>query len=359
MPNRIKAIAGPTWLDSLGLGYSTQWSDSFGATGGGGCDEATVTLAAPAGYRHPDLRAGKPLTVKNGGYTVFSGQIDDVDVDTWEIHAQGLSRLAADALCLDGSGNTTSIANTAIDQAIAEGYLPGVTRPTSISSTAYSASSSTTDVNTLDTLLDGVAQEAGKWWTIWADGIIRLEAVPTVPYYHLVPKAVDLPVTYEDYASVIKLRYYNSTSHAAATATATDAEAAAFLKKALAVDATDLGEISATRAGNLAAGILAQGRATPGYTASVEASGWQLLNDNFAPVDPATVRAGRLVRLHGRFAAGPTIAPYVDFTIGRSSHDTTEPSTVTLDPMNLTTNGAQEDVIAMVLGAAWDQKFGG
>lgn len=343
-------------LDKLGLGYSDPvYSTSFGQPGGGGCEEAEFTLSAPLGYRSHLLREGIYMEVLLGSHPVFTGHVDGVDRDTWAVHARGLAKEAANVLCFDSGYQTSTIADTVIDAAyFTRLFLQYWKRPTSISSTPYGGAAVTDAPNYLNTLLDGVSQVAGKWWTIWADNIIRLESVPTVPTYHMMPKSIDLPTSYEESASDIFLRYVDSTTHVAQTASAVTPSP---FRKELAVDVTGLGEITNAAAGAHAAGIVAQGKPKPGYTASVEVTKWTLLSDNLGPVDPRRVRAGEMVRLHG--VSNPlTNVGHHDFVIGRTKLGAGGKSLV-IDPMGLTTNGSQEDVIAKVLAAAWDEKFKG
>lgn len=343
-------------LDRLGIGYSDPiYSTSFGQPGGGGCEEAETTLSAPIGYRSHLLREGAYMEVLLGSYPVFAGIVDGVDRDTWVIHARGLAKEATNILCFDGSYETSTVADTVIDAAKATRLMiQHWRRPTSISSVPYGASAVTDAPNYLNTLLDGVGEAAGKWWTVWADGIVRLESVPTVPTYHMLPNSIDLPTSYEESASDIFLRYFDSTSHVAQTASSLVPSP---LRKEFAVDATALGEISNAAAGVYAAGIVAQGKPKPGYTASVEVTKWKILNDNLGPVDARRVRAGEMVRLHG--VSNPlTGAGHHDFVIGRTKLGAGGKS-LQIDPMGLVTNGSQEDVIAKVLGAAWEEKFKG
>jgi len=346
------------YLDRLGLGYSDPtYSSTFGQPGGGGCEEAETTLSAPIGYRSHLLREGAHMEVLLGSYPVFSGTVDSVDRDAWAIHAKGLKMHAATCGSLDGAYQTTTIADDAIVAGYNRGMLPYWILAGSISSTTYGSVDVTDGPNYLSTILDGVASKAGKWWTVWADNIIRLESVPTVPTYHMVPKSIDLPVSYDEYSSDVVLRFFDSTTHVGATNAGSLASAKAVFPKEVFVDATQLGEISNAEAAALVAGIFAQGQALPGYEASVEVSRWKLLNDNLGPVDLRRVRAGEMVRLHG-VSNDLTHEGHHDFTIGRANASPGG-QTLQLDPMGLVSNGSQEDVIAKVLGAAWDEKFKG
>jgi hypothetical protein len=290
MGNALSVKLDGEYLDTLGLGYSDPvYSGSYGSPGGGGCEEATTTLSAPFGYRHQILREGVDMEVLLGSHPVWTGVVDSIDRDTWEIHGRGIAKMATNIAALDATGNPTTVADTAIDAAVfTRGLLVGRWyRPTSISNTPYGANTETDAPNTLATLLDAVAAAQGKWWTVWADRSIRLEPLPTVPTFHMLPKSVDLPVSYEEYASNIVLRYYDSTTHVAQTVTASDPVAEAAYPKEYVTDALALGEITAAEATGYAQGIIDQGKARPGYAASVEVTPWQLLNDNFGPVDPS------------------------------------------------------------------------
>lgn len=342
-------------LDRLGLGYSSpEYSTSFGSPGGGGCEEAEITLSAKPGYRSTLLYEGAYMEVMLGSSRMFSGIVDSIDRDTWAIHARGLAKEADHVLCLDAVYQTTTIVDVAIFAAVNRGLIPQWKEPNSISAVAYGSSAVSEAPNYLNTLLDGVAEAAGKWWTLWADGIIRLESLPTTPTYHLFPKAIDLPISYEESASDIILRYVDNGTHAGATASWL---VPSVRRKELAVDATPLGEIPNAQAGAIAHGIVLQGKPKPGYTASLEVSRWTMLGPNLGPIDPRRVRAGEMVRLHG--VSDPvTHEGHHDFVIGRTKLGAGG-KTLQIDPMGLITNGSQEDVIAKILAAAWDEKFKG
>jgi len=349
---------GDTWVDELGVGYSLpEWSTSFGASAGG-CDESSVTLVIPPNYRHQALKMGARYRVYSGGSVAFQGRIDEIDRLAGTIHAVGLGRQATTTLCYasNDTGAPTGVADTAVDTGIARGALAYCSRPTTIRSTAVGGDDSLNKPSYVSELLDAAQEAAGKFWTVWEDGVFRLESLPTVPSYFLFPESVDLPISYDEYASDIQLRYIHTTGVFASVFDGDPIASAAYRKEA-AVDATALGEISTPEAVAHVQGILAQGKSKPGYTASVETTRWLLLGRNLQPVDLRRVRAGQLVRSFGVSLIGGVASPWVDWTIGRTKYVGGQDSII-IDPVGLVSNGSQEDVIAKVLSAAWEKKFG-
>lgn len=333
-------VAG-TWLSTIGPWADLTWS----TVADGGCGQASWNMQLPRGYTHPALRRGSVVQVKAGSMPLFRGVLAEPDdsEDGWSLHADGLYTLGDGFLCLDGSLNTTSVPNTAVDQAIARG-LPW-TRPTSISASAFAVSDTTAELNYLGDLLDAYAQSVSQRWGVDEFGALFLRTDPTTPTWHMTPGSGEFGLADDDYASDIFLRYYNTT-YQPATVRVNDATAASqFGTKEVAVDGSNYGAISAAQATANAQGLLARGVARLGWTNTVSPSRWQITTPGGTPAYLPLVKAGQMVRLHGvRNQQGQPL-PYVDFVIGEATYNATDDS-VTLAPVGMVAR-TLSDVLAV------------
>lgn len=288
----MQVRVGGYYLGAIGSWGDLKWSSRWG----GGSFEASWSMDLPVGFQHPAITRGQLVVVEDSGWPVWRGLLNEPDRSEWSFVAAGLHREADYYGALDGSGNSTSTPDTAIDAAIARG-LPW-TRTASISSSAFT--SATDNINTLTDLLDAYAEQQGQRWFVDADGVVGMAADTTTPVWHLTPGSADLGVADDDYASHIFLRYLRSSDFTYQTATASDsAAAAAWGHREFLADATSLGGITTTKANNLAAGILSQGKARLGWTNGIEATAFELLNAGGVKADLTAVSAGQMVRIHG------------------------------------------------------------
>lgn len=286
----------------------------------GGCWEASWQMSLPPGYKHQLLERGRTVEVLDGPVRTFKGISQAADYAGGRFTALGLWRDAANYPALDGSGAMTSVPNTAIDAQIAAGL--DVTRPASFGGVALSTTDPD-DVMPLDELLTLYAKTADQVPYVDADGVISRRAADAEPSWIMVPRTVELGTGDDDYASRVLLRFKDSTAGGALdTIDEDDPDAAArFGTKYQLVDATSLGNISPTTATNLTQGILADGRARPGITNTIEATPWTLLSIGGRRADPALVNVGQKVRLAGLFdntfeLDGRT---WLDITVGETS----------------------------------------
>ena len=345
----LQAKVGGYWLHQIGAYSDLTIIDRWP----GGNFEVSWTLELPVGYTHPALRRGASVQVLDGGLVVWSGLLSQPDRSTWECVATGLSREAESGssniayMALDGSGNSTSIPDVAIDAAIARG-LPWVRRD-SFSATAYTDNADNSEpLRSLGDLLDLVATEAGKRWAVWADGAVVLAADPTTPTWHLTPGAADLGYADDEYASTILGRYLRKSDLTYQTVIITDADAeAARGHREFSVDLTSLGPITTAKATGIANGILAKGKSRLGWTNGIEAGAWDITTPGGVSADLTLINAGDMIRLHGIWDERLSV-PYLDVVIGERRYTVGE-QTVQLTPVDYqarTLASVVEDVVA-------------
>lgn len=165
-----EVVIGGIWLSSLGpwgdLVVEDRWP--------GGCHEVSGKIEPRLTHRHPALVNGARTSIVVAGPR-WTGELTELDWETGEFVASGLSRQGDKAPALNAAGMTTTTPNAAIDKAISAGWVDWI-RPESISPNPYSASDAagdaTAQVNVLGALLDEWASGSGKRW-----GVDELKAV--------------------------------------------------------------------------------------------------------------------------------------------------------------------------------------
>lgn len=339
------------------------WATGIAAWGGlewvtksqGGMHEITWSMDTDTTFRHPALRTGVLVEVFDGPARIGAGTLQEPDVASGSFVAMGLYRSAERFLCLDGSGNGTSIPNTAIDQAIVRG-LPWKRRQSFFASrfTPDGATDNPAATNYLNTLLDGVADQFTTYWLIDRDGYVLTRVADTEPTWLLPPGLTDLGVAEDEYASDLYGRRLG-TGGTFAVNTRGDAKArAAFGRREAAVDLTPLGIITQAKAEAILDGMLAKGKARPAFTESVEVSSSQLLSIGGVPADLSMVEAGQVVRSYGFFddIAQLDGRTYLDWLIGETKYADGS-DTIMLSPQGL----APRDLAAVLASLPARQPF--
>lgn len=328
MPSQEKVRVGGTWLDDLApwgdLSYSSRWGD-----GGGGCDEASWSVSLSPYSRPKVLTRGALVEVMVGSSRVWVGTLAAPDWSAGSFTADGLFAEGSKFLALNGSGNSTAAADTAVDRAIADGLR--WTRPNSLSSAAVS--STTNNLNRVSDLLDQTADRDGKRWGVFEDGAVIMAADSTTVAWQLAPGVVSLGEQDSDYASALKIRYLDSGTSTYQTVSAVDAAAAnVYGYREDGVDLTPLGAISPVAAAIYGNSILAKGRARLGWANDVTIGRYELTNMGGAPASLSMVRAGQVVRVHGAY--DPLgVTPYRDVVLGKVSY-APDAGTVTMAPVD-------------------------
>lgn len=297
----------------------------------GGSDELSWALGTQPTRR---FRGGELVSGHIGGSCVWSGSLLEPDESQDRMTAQGAWREADGYMALTSGGLATAVPDTAIDQAIARGLK--WTRPISISSAATELDVSSGPAR-LGALLDAYAENSAKRWSVTPGRIVSAAADPTVPTYQTLPLDGGLGYALDNYASQLFGRYVNSAGGALATTSSTDATADNLHgHREDVVDLTPKGPISTARAQAILAGLLATGRSTPKWTASIDLAYGELLNMGGVPVALETVAAGSVVRIHGGFELAQRLngAMFIDVLIGQTDLSA---GNLTLQPMQVAT----------------------
>lgn len=112
-------LGGSTWLSSV-----ASWGDLVVTQGPHGPFGVSFGVVFPeASWRHPLLKPKTRVEVYDAGVRIFGGRLTEPDWDAGQFAAIGYCRQAEGPATINGSGNPTTIANTAVDQAIARGAL--------------------------------------------------------------------------------------------------------------------------------------------------------------------------------------------------------------------------------------------
>lgn len=322
----LQVRVGGVWLSSLGWWGEPKVTHRWPL----GCWELTWVMNLPAYQRPYALRTGAVVEAFWGPGRIWMGKLTEPDWDQQEFVAEGLSRQAEGALCFDSGGATTSIPDTAIDQAILRGIV-NWSRPASLSSVAFAEKAATDSLNYLGALLDAWSTSVSKRWAVGANGVVYAAPDPPAPTWYVMPDAGDLGVADEDYVSAVYGRYRNTTG-VFSTASAIDTTPPAGPKE-IGVDLTPLGRINSTKATAVVTGILAQTKAQTGWTNGLTVRPDQITSLGGIKAHGALVIAGQMVRLQGlRDERG--LAAATDIVLGETVWDVTE-DLVTLNPVGL------------------------
>lgn len=313
----IQLRVGGVWAATIGAVGSLRWT----TTAKGGLDTVTWRMSLPDTFDHQALRMGSLVELFAGPAPLGPAVLNEPNhtKDGWDFSAVGIfDDLYTAYLCLDSGGNTTSIPDVAIDQAIADGFP--VTRPTSLSSVAFAEADETDFLNNIGDLLDAWAESEGKRWRVNPDATITAAVDPTTPDWHLVPGAARIGLDSEDYASVLGLRFRDSAS-TFATVVIEDTSASGKRRKAVPVDLTGLGVITSGKATDIGEGMLAQGKARYAFSNAVSPSRFQLVTPGGTPAFLPSVRGGQLVRMFGVIDPQNPNNPHFDWVIGRTDYE--------------------------------------
>lgn len=315
----------------------------------GGCWEASWTLGLRPGQVPPDLPRDARATITLGGVELFAGDVDEPDWSDGQMLAMGAVRSAETALCLNNSNNTTTtIPNTAIDQAVARGALT-FGRHENISAAAYGDEAESAALNTVTALLDAWAEENNTNWTVPANRGIITRPDPTEPLWHIVPDAAELGVASETLAGRVIGLWQGTTGRLSRTAVGSG-------RPEVPVDLRPLSAITSTRATAILNSILAKtGPAAGSWANTIEVTREQIMTRG--GVHPhlgevaASVAEGVMVRLLGhpdprtddRTYAG---RGYTDVIIEEASWNTSE------GKLTLTPRGYADRDLASIIESA-------
>lgn len=311
------------WLDSIATVANVVDSTIFRHEGYSGDYEASCEWLIPPDYSGSQLRRGALFEVVEHGHRTWGGWLAEPEVgETTSLHAYGFGAMAEDWPALASGPVPTSVANTAIDYAIAED-LPWK-RFDSISSVAVGGADG--EMVTLATLLDRVAKRAGKHWWVDSFGEVSLASEPTSLAWTLTPGAGYMGTADDQYVTHLYGYYVSSVDGVTGepdgwsiVEASDDAMAAKFGRKSATVDLTSLGLMSAVTAQADVDGRFALVGARMGWTNGIDLSGMNLRKPGWGAASPLSVRAGQRLRIPGvrDTRSTPTTRASVDVTLGQ------------------------------------------
>lgn len=338
------------WCDGQHLSSLVSWGDlDYKTAWPGGSYDAALTVTRRSQQRPRILRRGMILEVKLGGFPLYVGTIDKPDWNGREaqIKARGLMFLGDEFHAFDALGATVDNPTTAITAAQTKGmpWLIGNGIPNG------NLNAGTTEpVNKIGDLLDAWAEELGQRWEVDPLRYVHMRADPTTVSYVVPAGVVDAGQSSDEYRSRIVLRYKHTggTFKTAwspggltppTTADYTPSERiwnySEWVK-----DVTSLGAMSDARAIALADKIYELAGGTPGWANGMTVPYGQFLTRGGRPVHPATVKAGRRVRVYG-VPNELTGAAHTEFVIGETSYEWGSKS-VGVNPVGITVNSAED-----------------
>lgn len=313
-----------------------------------GDDEATwsiVNLPNRKLQKHPRLVRGASVDIKLGPTPIWVGNLTEPDWDSGDLTAVGCPSQAANAICFNGSGQTTTIPNTAIDQAISRGGL-GFTRHDSFGTTALgSADDAAKSYTYLSELLDAWADENISGWAINQRRQLVISGAPvaTKPRWYVALGTGELGQADGDRIDRVFVRYVSTASgNPLATASYPAATPQGGIERA--VDATSRGPISSARAASIAQGVWTKaGGGESGWTNGLELDRTQVSTPGGIPAHLGFIRAGDTMRLLG--VPDPRgLSHHIDVVIGDTDHDW-DAGTVQVNPVGLAKRSL-DDVLA-------------
>lgn len=347
----------------LALRVGGEWLQSRAAYGDlalkwswpGGCQEVSWQMTATFGSRLPTVVRGALTEVVWGGWPIWTGKLQEPDWNGTDVAltAAGLFREGERYMAFDSSTNTTDVASTAVDEAIARGLQ--WTRSSSVPTTAL-ASGTTDPVNSVSALLDAHAEKDGARWGVDAFGVVYFATEPTTPTFYVRPGSGDLGIADDNYASHVVLRHvtttgaYRSAVYPAGFAATT--YEAKYGHSEFVRDITDRGPITDADADALAQAVYERSKQRPGWTNGLELAHGEVLNEGGKPVHPLRVAAegyGKVIRLLGVMDE-IGLTSYTDFVVGGTAWSESSPDVVSVTPVGLAKRD-QEGVLTELLEA--------
>lgn len=281
----------------------------------GGSEELSWSMGTPPAHR---FAGGETVAAYYGGAALWAGALLEPDPSQDRTVAAGAYREGEGFAAIDNTGAATTVLDTAIDQAISRGLR--WTRPTSIRNTSFAIDVSQGPV-TVSAELDMLNDVNGQRWGVDPFRQVYVASDPTVPAYQTLPLPNGAGFALDHYASTLIGRYLDSGTSTYKTVTVTDSTAAAQHQTVeQIVDLTGRGAISSTQATNHLTSLQTLAKAIPTWTAPMEFSYGELLNNGGTPVALEVVQAGQLLRVHGGWDLAQRLngQMFLDVLIGRT-----------------------------------------
>lgn len=312
-----------------------------------GCWETTWQMTTSQTRKRPrNIVAGAHVEVRLGPSVRWSGRLTEPDWNEGQFVAQGYVRQGEQPPCLTAGGLTTTIPDTAIDNAITRGWVKW-RRTASISSAAYvdgdtGAADATDSLNTISALLDAYTLENSLRWAVGPDQRVYTAADPTDPKWDIMPDTQALGVAQDKLAGTIVARWQDSAGKRHTTIVTNPGQADP--APVVMVELGGKGPLTSARITSIANGILKAGAATSGWTNPLTVTASQINHNGVSP-HLGLVKAGHMVRLLGqRDPRGLDATTKV--VVGASAWNVAE-GTLTLSPVDM----AARDLASIVATA--------
>lgn len=255
--------------------------------------EAKWSMPLDPWRRPPQLRVNAPVQVKVGPRVIWGGDLAEPNWSEGTFVATGACRQGEGAIALDNAtGQTTSIPNKAVDDAVIRGKL-NWTRPFSISAVSLGTADETDRLNYVSALLDAYAQSVSQRWYVDPLRAVRVSADPTTPFALLRPDNGVLGTAVEAQVGTVVGRYSDSTTH-----TLKNVSYGTGLPEQ-GVDWTARGEMSAAAAAALCQGVWTPLQAQPGWTNGLMVRPGELQSIGGVELPLWRFTAGSMVRILG------------------------------------------------------------
>lgn len=304
-------------VDDHYISALTSWGDlDWSLCWPGYSDELTFDVAS-----HPSIfKPGKIVSLVWGATRLWTGTLDE-PVRGQKLRAAGLHRLGEKYAALTSGGDLSTWPAGAVDAAIVRGmpWIRSVADDMPIAPINTDSPSTITEIVNVNT-----AQFPGwDWGVLPGRQYVRRERA--VPRLHVRPGGDGLGIAWDNYASTLIARYFDSASSTYQTAIVTDATAQARwgYREVIVPNALNDGAaMSAAQATAALDSMLAAGRNRPGWTAPIEVEYGAILNSYQQPVDLATIKPYETIRVHGLAddVADLDGQSYVDMPLARINH---------------------------------------
>lgn len=290
--------------------------------------EAKWSMPLDPWKRPPQLTAGAEVMIRVGAHRIWAGNLAEPNWSEGTFAAVGACRQLEGALCLDNAtGQTTSIPNKAIDDAISRGKYVG-TRPSSISSVALGSTDETDNLNYVAALLDAYTLGVSSRWYTDAYRAIRVASDPTSPAAMLRNDNGVLGTALEAQVGTVVGRYLDSTTGVLETVSFGDS------LPERGVNWTARGPISASAATALCESVWTPLQAQPGWTNGLTVKPGELMSMGGQAIPLWKFRAGPegMLRLLGvRDLRG--LSSNTNIVIGESIWSAGEDESLRLNPI--------------------------
>lgn len=332
------------YINGVPMSSIVPWGSLHTKTYLKGDDEATwsvINLPNKVLQRHPALVYGASVDIRLGSSPIWCGVLTEPDWDAGELTAVGAPHEAEAAVCFNGSGQTTTKPNTAVDQAITRGAL-GWTRRDDFGATAVgNADDATTGLTYVDQLLDAWADENNSGWAISARRELVISGAPTesTPRWYITPGSGLLGAADDGRIDRVFVRYV-STATGNPLATASYPATTPQGGREAGVDITKRGPLSPTRATNVAQGMWAKLSGNSGWTNGLTLGRTQVATPGGLPARLEFMRAGDTAQLLG--VPDPrSLAHHTDFVIGDTELDH-DAGSIQINPTGLAKRSVQD-----------------